>query len=140
MYAELSTEIWFVKQMLNKWLYYQTIGIRNLSSGMHRRFRRVRSIAWHALRRLSERKDELHSICNKEMEAPMNEEFKEMLKAEGLDTLENCTRDVVEHAFKIIIAALKVAKADYLKAMVPMMEIMQDYVLKLVDKIDGEEG
>lgn len=140
MYIELNAEIYFIKQLLDKWLYYQTIGIQNLSSGMHRRFRRVRSLAWHALKKLAERKDELHSICNKEMEAPMNEEFKEMLKAEGLDTLENCSREVVEHAFKIIIAALKVAKADYLKAMVPMIEIMQDYVLKLVDKIDGEEG
>lgn len=67
-------------------------------------------------------------------------EILEDAKTEGLELAEDVTVEAIEHVFNFAKTALTKSGNSYLMALVAVLTPIQEYLLKLADKIDGKEG
>lgn len=67
-------------------------------------------------------------------------EILEDAKVEGLELAEDVTVEAIEHVFNFAKTALTKSGNSYLMALVAVLTPIQEYLLKLADKIDGKEG
>ena len=63
---------------------------------------------------------------------------KEELKNEGMELLEDVTVDAILHVFNF--AKNMISKNATLKALAPVLETIENYLLKKADSIDGKIG
>ena len=61
-------------------------------------------------------------------------------KKELIELAENLSKDAVEAVFKILELEIKTSENKIDDAILPFLPMGKSFVLKYVDKIDGEEG
>ena len=66
--------------------------------------------------------------------------IKEDAKQEGLELAEDVTKETIEHVFEFAINAINKYGNAMLKAVVPILQTAEQFLLELADKIDGVEG
>ena len=66
--------------------------------------------------------------------------IKEDAKQEGLELAEDVTKETIEHVFEFAINAINKYGNAMLKAVVPILQAAEQFLLELADKIDGVEG
>lgn len=59
------------------------------------------------------------------------------LKQEGLELAEDVTKETIEHVFAFAIDSINKYGNNMLKAMIPLLQTAEQFLLELADKIDG---
>ena len=59
------------------------------------------------------------------------------LKQEGLELTEDVTKETIEHVFEFSIDQINKHGNAMLKALIPVLQTVESYLLELADKIDG---
>lgn len=67
-------------------------------------------------------------------------EILEDAKVEGLELAEDVTVEAIQHVFNFAKNALAKSGNAYLTALVAVLAPVEEYLLKLADKINGKEG
>ena len=63
--------------------------------------------------------------------------IKEDAKQEGLELAEDVTKETIEHVFEFAIDSINKYGNNMLKAMIPLLQTAEQFLLELADKIDG---
>lgn len=63
--------------------------------------------------------------------------IKEDAKQEGLELAEDVTKETIEHVFAFAIDSINKYGNNMLKAMIPLLQTAEQFLLELADKIDG---
>ncbi len=63
--------------------------------------------------------------------------IKEDAKQEGLELAEDVTKETIEHVFEFSIDQINKHGNTMLKALIPVLQTVESYLLELADKIDG---
>lgn len=70
----------------------------------------------------------------------MEETMKTELRQELLNLAENLTEDAVNSVFRMAEIAIKLSNNKVDDALIPVLEPAKSFILKYVDKINGQEG
>ena len=70
----------------------------------------------------------------------MDETTVNELKKSALELAEDVTEDTIKHVFNFAQNALLKSNNAMLKAIVPLLATVKEYLLSLADKIDGVDG
>lgn len=74
------------------------------------------------------------------MDAVLKNEIVELLKNEGLEIAEESVELLIKGLFKILPVLAAKSTNSFDDMLIPLFPLLEREVLKLVDKIDGEEG
>ena len=79
-------------------------------------------------------------MTTEEMKAYDLKKLTERLKARGLDVAEEAAAVIVEELSDWVVESAPISKTPFDDVLVAVMPIMKKELLKVVDKIDGQEG
>lgn len=71
------------------------------------------------------------------MDENEKQELKEDAKQEALELAEDITKESIEHVFEFAINAINKYGNAMLKAVVPILQTAEQFLLELADQIDG---
>ena len=82
----------------------------------------------------------MSEVQKEEQKAYDLKKLTERLKVRGLDVAEEAAAVIVEELSDWVIESAPISKTPFDDVLVAVMPIMKKELLKVVDKIDGEEG
>ena len=71
------------------------------------------------------------------MDEQVKEELKQDAKTEALEYAEDVTKETIEHVFEFAIDSINKYGNNMLKAIIPILQTAEQFLLELADKIDG---
>ena len=71
------------------------------------------------------------------MDENQKQELKQDAKTEALEYAEDVTKETIEHVFEFSIDQINKHGNTMLKALIPVLQTVESYLLELADKIDG---
>ncbi len=74
------------------------------------------------------------------MDEKEKDEFKQDAKQQGLELAEDVTKETIEHVFEFAIASIEKYGNAVLKAIIPLLQTAEQFLLEVADRIDGVEG
>ena len=66
--------------------------------------------------------------------------LKDILKAQGLDLAEDAVALVVKGVLKSLPAIVTATENKFDDMLIPLLAVVEPQLMKLIDKIDGQEG